>query len=127
MRPHGRRGWWIGTVLAVAAGLFLSAPRASADDCATHLPSLGGAALPFASGPRSDSQPTPCPCHGPNCHKVPADPAPPPAPPPSSHGQESAWLPSSLAPSCAAGAALPAGDPLRTPFFSPAPLERPPR
>ena len=126
MRPQGRRGWWIGAVLAVAAGLSLSAPCASAD-CATHLPSLGGAALPFASGPRSDSRPTPCPCNGPNCHTVPADPAPPPVPPPSSHGHDSAWLQSVPVPSPAAEAAWPAGDPLRTPLFSPAPLERPPR
>ena len=110
-------------------GRPVRAPPRAAADCGAHPPLLGAPPLPFAPGPdarRPDSRPAPCPCNGPNCHKVPSEPAPPPSAPPTySHSQDLAWLPS-RAPSPAAGAARPAGDPLLAPLFSPAPLERPP-
>ena len=126
MTPRVGRGWWVGVVLAVTAGLSAPAPRASAD-CATHLPSLGGARLPFAPGPGRDSRPAPRPCNGPNCQKVPADPAPPPAPPPVPCGDNWAWLQGPPAPPSAPGAARADEHRLLTPLFFPSPLERPPR
>jgi hypothetical protein len=124
-------------VLAVAAGLSLTAPRAAAD-CTTHIPRLGAYDLPFPAGPlaaphkdaprRPGPTPRRCPCEGPHCRQVPADPAPPPpAPPRSSPSQECAWLQGDPAPSIAAGHAWGDGDRLLAPLFSPSPLERPPR
>ena len=133
MTPRAGRGWWVGATLALA-GLAVSAPRAAAD-CTTHLPSLSGASLPFDSGAWGGTRRTesrmahsPCPCRGPHCRSLPADPAPPPpAPPRSAPGQDWAWLQTPPAPCLAAGAAWAGeGDPL-TPLFSPSPLERPPR
>ena len=140
MTPRAGKPGWVGTVLAVAAGLALSAPRADAD-CATRLPTLGMPALPFAGGPdrptathhsdapkRSEPKRAPAPCDGPNCRKLPADPTPPtPVPPPAPHGEQWAWVDASPSPLGGARAAWACGEMPLIPLFSPSPLERPPR
>jgi hypothetical protein len=86
--------------LALAA-VVLFAPTTARADCATHVPSFAGFALPFAepreSGPRAAERspapaseaPAPKPCSGPFCHKHdPLPSAPMPAPPPAPSGGE---------------------------------------
>jgi hypothetical protein len=140
--PSWRRGrmtrayrvWWIGIALAVAAGLSFAAPRANASCAASHV-SFGVPALPFgesaeqAKTPQhSAPKPAPCPCQGPHCHKVPADPtAPSPAPPHAAPGQDWAWSDSSYAPPPSAGAGWAREESLFRPLSSPSPIERPPR
>jgi hypothetical protein len=138
MAPRAGRSGWVGAVLAVAAGLSLAAPRAAAD-CATHMPHFGGP-LPFAADSgawaaphkepvkRSDPAPRRCPCQGPNCGRLPADPTPPPpAPQPSSPSQDGAWVQAAPPPRPAAACDRAEDGRLLAPLCSPAPLERPPR
>jgi hypothetical protein len=140
--PSWRRGgmtrafrmWWVGIAVAVTAGLCIAAPRANASCAASHF-SFGVPALPFGEGSEqaktpqsSEPKPTPCPCQGPHCHKVPADPtAPPPAPPRSTPGHDWAWVDSSYAPPQSPCVRWALGEGVFRPLSSPSPLERPPR
>lgn len=135
MTPRAGRCRWVGAALAVAAGLSLAAPHAAAD-CATHLPHFGGP-LPFDAGPvmahkepvrNPEPSPRHCPCHGPNCRRVPADPAPAPtAPPSTSPSHDVAWCEAAAPLSLSASRVRADGDTLLAPLFFPSPLERPPR
>ena len=99
--------------------VFVRAPRLRRLRHASAVARRGGCRL--ASGPRpDDSRRMPCPCHGPNCHTVPADSAPSPVPlaPLTARIRRGCRLPSRRRPP--PGPAWSASDPPRTPLFSPA-------
>ncbi len=123
---------WFSAALAVAAGL--AAPRAVAD-CGSRLAPFD-ARLPFDDGPSQASEPPArrhnpapgrCPCQGPDCRRLPAEPAPAPTAPTRLAPQEGAALPPAPAHYPGAASNRAGLGRLLTSLFAPSPLEPPPR